>query len=168
MNYSEQFVITKNGYNDYTIIRKTTGKVQKPLNSTTYHKYGNNKTYQVLNVINTSGKHTTAPIHRILYEYYIGVIPEGYDIDHINGDSLDNDITNLQILTRKENLEKARKEKGLYKTKNILTEEERAEKEKEALEREQIKILKQQYNQNKEEYKKQGILQRDYINMNRS
>lgn len=35
--------------------------------------------------------------HRIIYEMLIGEIPEGMVIDHINGNKLDNDISNLRV-----------------------------------------------------------------------
>ena len=45
-----------------------------------------------------------------------GVIPEGYVIDHINNNKLDNRIENLQILTVEENSHKAKKD-GAYLSK---------------------------------------------------
>jgi len=42
------------------------------------------------------------PMHRIIFAYYRGEIPEGYDIHHIDGDKSNNDISNLQCLTRSE------------------------------------------------------------------
>ena len=42
-------------------------------------------------------------IHREVYKYYYGEIPQGhYDIHHINGNPADNDILNLQCLTAAE------------------------------------------------------------------
>ena len=49
--------------------------------------------------------------HRFIYIWYKGSIPAGYDVDHIDNDSLNNDISNLQLLTRKENL--AKRGKGI-------------------------------------------------------
>lgn len=53
--------------------------------------------------------------HRIIWISQHGIIPDGYCIDHINNDKLDNRIKNLQLLTHEENSHKA-KEEGLYKT----------------------------------------------------
>ena len=43
------------------------------------------------------------PIHRAVWIYHNGKIPEGdYDIHHIDGNKANNDISNLQLLTRAE------------------------------------------------------------------
>lgn len=43
-------------------------------------------------------------IHRIVAELYIGEIPKGYVIDHIDGNKLNNNVNNLRICTQKENV----------------------------------------------------------------
>lgn len=47
-------------------------------------------------------------IHRLVYESIKGDIPEGYHVDHIDTNKLNNNIENLQLLTIKENVRKAR------------------------------------------------------------
>lgn len=42
-------------------------------------------------------------VHRLVVEHFIGPIPEGYVIDHINGNKQDNYATNLEIVTVAEN-----------------------------------------------------------------
>lgn len=42
-------------------------------------------------------------VHRIVAETFIGEIPYGYEVDHINDDPSDNRLVNLQIITRAEN-----------------------------------------------------------------
>jgi hypothetical protein len=42
--------------------------------------------------------------HRLVYESFVGKIPAGYEIDHIDADKHNNDITNLRIVTRSENM----------------------------------------------------------------
>ena len=47
----------------------------------------------------------TKYVHRIIWELFNGPIPEGMVIDHVNGDSLDNKIENLECKTREENMQ---------------------------------------------------------------
>jgi hypothetical protein len=42
-------------------------------------------------------------IHRVVYETFVGPIPEGFVVDHINDIKDDNRLENLQLLTPKEN-----------------------------------------------------------------
>ena len=53
-------------------------------------------------VVIVNGKIT--PAHRIIWELHNGGIPDGKEIDHINGDKSDNRIGNLRVVTRSENL----------------------------------------------------------------
>lgn len=41
-------------------------------------------------------------MHRYVWEYYNGKIPKGYEIHHIDFDRSNNDISNLQIVSRSE------------------------------------------------------------------
>ena len=42
-------------------------------------------------------------IHRIVYQEFVGTIPQGLIVDHINGIKTDNRLENLQLLTKKDN-----------------------------------------------------------------
>ena len=53
-------------------------------------------------------------IHRLVYETFVGVIPEGMVINHINGVKTDNRLSNLELCTYKENSRHA-VEMGFYK-----------------------------------------------------
>ena len=43
-------------------------------------------------------------IHKLVAEYFIGERPEGYVIDHIDGNYLNNRVDNLRYVTQKENV----------------------------------------------------------------
>lgn len=69
----------------------------------TKHPYGKTMRYQSIE-LSWYGKRTNLQAHRIIYAFLKGDIPEGYDVDHIDGNTLNNRRENLQLLTRKENL----------------------------------------------------------------
>ena len=43
-------------------------------------------------------------VHRAIAHAFLGEIPEGYQVNHINGDKSDNRLTNLEIVTPRENV----------------------------------------------------------------
>lgn len=59
------------------------------------------------------GKVKSFAIHRLVYETFKGQIPEGLTVDHIDGCKDNNNIFNLQLLTRGDNARKACKGKKL-------------------------------------------------------
>ena len=58
--------------------------------------------YRFSGYYNLKGKHFL--VHRAVWEAFNGEIPEGYDIDHIDGDPHNNCLSNLQAITHKENI----------------------------------------------------------------
>jgi hypothetical protein len=42
-------------------------------------------------------------VHRCVYETFVGSIPNGYTINHIDGDKCNNHVDNLEIMTRLDN-----------------------------------------------------------------
>ena len=67
------------------------------------HPYGKNRMYKAY-LFHENGKAYTISEHRLVYAWFIGDIPAKYDVDHIDGDPMNNRLDNLQLLTRKENL----------------------------------------------------------------
>jgi len=47
---------------------------------------------------------STIPLHRAVWAYYNGEIPPDYDIHHIDENPANNDIANLQCLTKSEHM----------------------------------------------------------------
>ena len=73
------------------------------------HKYGLEKLYIYLTLfIDTinDGKQRLFGLHNVIYAWYKGELPLGYDVDHIDNNPLNNNIDNLQLLTHEENLKK--------------------------------------------------------------
>ena len=52
-------------------------------------------------MFNTGGR--TYRAHRVIWEMHNGPIPDGFEIDHINGDRADNRLCNLRVATRSQN-----------------------------------------------------------------
>lgn len=48
-------------------------------------------------------------VHRLVYEHFIGKIPEGLEIDHKDGNPHNNSVDNLQTITRRQNILKYQK-----------------------------------------------------------
>lgn len=45
-------------------------------------------------------------IHRVVYQEFVGPIPQGMEIDHINNIKTDNRLDNLQMLSKLDNVRK--------------------------------------------------------------
>lgn len=48
-------------------------------------------------------------VHRLVVETFLGEIPEGLAVNHINGDKTDNNLDNLEVVTYSENMKHAYK-----------------------------------------------------------
>lgn len=44
-------------------------------------------------------------VHRLVYETFVGPIPDNMTINHIDGNRLNNNLNNLELLTHRENIE---------------------------------------------------------------
>ena len=69
-------------------------------------------------------------IHRIVWETFNGLIPKGFEINHIDHDKSNNSLSNLELVSHRENLKKAFKKHGYFgsmnrpKNKRILSQAE--------------------------------------------
>ena len=50
-------------------------------------------------------------VHRLVYTHFVGDIPEGLEIDHIDGNPRNNTLSNLQLLSRRDNTDKYNRKK---------------------------------------------------------
>lgn len=50
-----------------------------------------------------NGKYKHHRVAKIIYETFVGPVPEGMEIDHLNGNNRDNRLENLRVCTHKEN-----------------------------------------------------------------
>ena len=69
------------------------------------HKYRPNKYYHKI-TFSFNRKVYNIPLSRLIYVWFKGDIPDGYIINHINGNSFDNRPENLQLLTVGDNLKR--------------------------------------------------------------
>lgn len=69
------------------------------------HQYGKTVSYKAY-LFHENGKAYTISEHRLVYAWFKDDIPAKYDVDHIDGNTMNNSLDNLQLLTRKENLAK--------------------------------------------------------------
>ena len=78
--------------NNSTAIKK--GRILKP--STSHSGY-----YQI--VLSKQSIRKSYKVHRLIWLAFYGSIPEGYEVNHINEIKTDNRLSNLNLMTHKEN-----------------------------------------------------------------
>ena len=57
--------------------------------------------------LSKKGKVVRRHVHSLVAYSFIGLRPEGLEIDHVNGDHLDNRSCNLEYVTHEENMRRA-------------------------------------------------------------
>ena len=120
--------VTKDGKITYK------GKIAKEYKATCKHKHGTDKSYPIISLYDSelykeqleSGSTLKTGqrqllVSRIVYAWFNGICPAEYDVDHIDNNPFNNNLSNLQLLTRKENLSRRL---GRNSTTCHLTEEE--------------------------------------------
>lgn len=112
------------------------------------HPYGKSMKYMFCSFYDIEAKKGfSIPYHRFIWIWYNGKVPEKCDVDHIDGDSLNNDISNLRVITRSENL-KGRKGSSNQYGKEIKKVDEEFKKEKALL-----TYLKEEYKKQDDKYR---------------
>lgn len=79
-------------------------------NATCKHKYTHDKYYPILTISLGHGKSYSITLSKFLYAWFKGPVPAGMDVDHIDNNPFNNELDNLQLLTRKENINKRLKD----------------------------------------------------------
>ena len=70
------------------------------------HPHGKDLGYYVYGWCGKDSIGYTITEHRALYLWFKGDIPEGYEIDHIDNNPLNNDLDNLQLISHDANIKK--------------------------------------------------------------
>lgn len=102
-NAEHQWVVTRNWYYKKTKDKKIT--YPRITEARGKNKYTCPKIYLKVQ-FNYKGKSYAIPLGRFIYAWFKGDVPAGYDVDHINNCPWDNNLDNLQLLTREENIRK--------------------------------------------------------------
>lgn len=89
--------------------RKIAPRILKPV------LFKNGKGYLFVNLVDIKGKRTTAFIHRIVAENFLSKNGMN-EVNHINCNSRDNSVENLEWCTHKQNMEHAAKNKLMVST----------------------------------------------------
>lgn len=62
--------------------------------------------------LSKDGKEIAKMVHQWMWITFVGAIPEGYDVHHINGNNKDNRLENLELIEHTKHLKLHYKEKG--------------------------------------------------------
>lgn len=91
-----KYEVNSNG----TIFRNSVSKKQNKIILDMHHS----KTGYYTTWVNIDHHVKRVPIHRVVAETFIGPCPEGYEVDHRDRDSTNNDYTNLRYVTKSEQM----------------------------------------------------------------
>ena len=71
------------------------------------HKYTHPKVYPGIQVMdNVTKRNKSIALGRLKYAWFIGEVPDGMVVDHIDNDPFNNKLDNLQLLSAGENIAK--------------------------------------------------------------
>lgn len=93
---------------EWKILKSPNDTYKGPKNLWEVSNYGRVRVNGIIHElrISNSGYYCTGHylIHRLVAELFIGEIPKGYCIDHIDGNKLNNRVDNLRICTYSDNI----------------------------------------------------------------
>ena len=64
----------------------------------------NTRGYQFVRIWNSDKKYRTHYVHRLVWETFVGPIPEGLQINHKDENKCNNSLENLEVMTPKQNM----------------------------------------------------------------
>jgi hypothetical protein len=68
-----------------------------------YYDTGRRGRYARIKLTDDSGRRTAWRLNRLVYTAFNGPIPPGFEIDHLDGDKSNNALSNLMMVTRRQN-----------------------------------------------------------------
>lgn len=63
--------------------------------------------YGIVGIQRSDGVRTSVNVHRLVYLAFIGSIPEGFEVDHVDDNLANNSPENLKAISKKDNLRKS-------------------------------------------------------------
>lgn len=72
--------------------------------------------YQQVQITFDNGERKSKTVHRLVWEAWNGPIPHGLEIGHLDEDKKNNEIGNLRLMTRKENLNYGARAKRMWES----------------------------------------------------
>lgn len=84
----------------------------------TYGRIGNNERLSV--VLSKDGKIKSYLVHRLVYETFVGKIPNDCEVHHINHNGRDNRVENLQLMKKSEHNELHKEDRILSTKKSVI------------------------------------------------
>lgn len=101
---SNDYWRTVPGYPNYQVSR--CGEVRSLGRNKLLALYRNDRGYLLVNLYR-DGRAKNFLVHRLIASAFLGVIPQGWQVNHLDGDKGNNRVENLEVVTQDENLKHA-------------------------------------------------------------